>query len=1120
MIFNTVTTHRFKGKLVRCIKEAVVRITRQRDDTFEQVREKLSNLKKQQGPTGHKLRHVWDLVIQGNVSEMETSARRAISAVEQNDADFKHLFRQFPNNKYVAGQYANFLREITADPRLTADMEDKRSRLARGIHVHPDLAHDCGLETFPGIPESLRSAPQQTPCDTLASARTTDTVEEQSVTPFDEQKLIIRERLETIRIPSVFMARILLVFFFLIVILIPVLGIVVFCTSFFAELESEAIGISPLAEQRALSIEISAFGLRMVGENLGAWDPVDPGTANPPAYLGNSWNTTVQLRQLIGLAVGATQRASMLWVVGRSSEAVREAQTLVFATAGSYPYYTSPSERLISSTTISGALTMISLQQESLSLENNYTSAILNTTALMNPIACIGPLDINLAAAIQLLLDDINGLSEQLTIQGPIVLAAVIIAVLVIGVSLVVGISRGIRAEKQGTYHCLAALPKSAVSDIVECLRKHAQEHANADDDSDLTTREVSKREEYVMKVLNAGGSSSLKYSDLIVFMSGCLLLVVFQGVVAVLVERVLIAETDAFRSQLPHLTTILTSYSHALFTIYGLHRLVLNRTGYGIYIGSEQRTLNEINAFLESGRAAYYLASYGGDGSWEHPYSGWHDGVTKARAAMACNTDYDEQRRSSQAMNCLPPDLAYVSIEPFVVSQLEHIDVEKLTQMWRIMVSPLLDLFFFPLYDTVLSVLANDLWDDPTRVLQIIIGIIVLQTLIAIIVWVELDRVGNHIRGVLKFLLHCPSAIVIQNQAIISVLMGDFSGKGSNAERDLRRNTEFFELVFLRLPDAILYANTSMIVERGNYSATRLFERDLTGEDLRQFFLSETFIGNTDALLEFGAGSTSETLVFHRNDGQETHLSVTIADTGTEIIASCRDVTQSVRCNKLIAEERKRSDDLLKTILPESLVPRVQAGEQNIVFSVEIASILFLDIVSFTPWCGKLPAQTVMATLNDMFKRLDERLARKSTITKIKCIGDCYMAAGGIFSAKDRPREHAIEVVTFGLEAIQAMRELNADMEENLEIRVGVNTGGPIVAGVLGIGKPTFEILGPAINMAQQMEHTGSRMLVHISQQTYVHIVNEPFMITESTANVKGNILVTYLVSARAEKR
>ena len=213
------------------------------------------------------------------------------------------------------------------------------------------------------------------------------------------------------------------------------------------------------------------------------------------------------------------------------------------------------------------------------------------------------------------------------------------------------------------------------------------------------------------------------------------------------------------------------------------------------------------------------------------------------------------------------------------------------------------------------------------------------------------------------------------------------------------------------------------------------------------------------------------------------------------------------------IQEERNKSDQLLATILPPSLVKRVQAGEQNISFSVQSATILFLDIVEFTPWCGANSAQYVMSTLNNMFKRLDALVATFPTMTKIKCIGDCYMAASGIFAEVNQLTEHAKEVTQFGLEAIQAIRDLNSELGTDLKIRVGINSGGPIVAGVIGVGKPTFEILGPAINMVLH----GIPMQVHVSRSVYELIYGDTFMIKErGTIEVKQGNVVTYIVNQK----
>jgi class 3 adenylate cyclase len=391
----------------------------------------------------------------------------------------------------------------------------------------------------------------------------------------------------------------------------------------------------------------------------------------------------------------------------------------------------------------------------------------------------------------------------------------------------------------------------------------------------------------------------------------------------------------------------------------------------------------------------------------------------------------------------------------------------------------------------------------------------IVLVFLFELAVFLHLGRVAGHIRAVLSLLLHCSPEIVLSTPKIMKVLSGDFSMQRADS---VNQDSEFFHSVFLDLPDAILYTGSDLIIQEANHSCKRLFgDIELVGLNIRSFFLSNRFIGPADNL--FSASSHPlASLTYRRPDGNEFHLEVISGIPNGMPFISCRDVTQTLRYDTLIREERAKSDQLLSTILPPSVVKKVQDGETEISFSVQSASILFLDIVGFTPWCGSVPAPTVMLTLNSMFTRLDSCLATKPTITKIRCIGDCYMAAGGIFSDVNQPAEHAKEVVSFGLESIRALSELNKELEERLQIRVGVHTGGPIVAGVLGIGKPTFEILGSAINMAQQMEHTGIPMVVHVTRQVYELIYGGTFTIRErqSSSDAKTGPMVTYLVTGK----
>jgi class 3 adenylate cyclase len=101
-----------------------------------------------------------------------------------------------------------------------------------------------------------------------------------------------------------------------------------------------------------------------------------------------------------------------------------------------------------------------------------------------------------------------------------------------------------------------------------------------------------------------------------------------------------------------------------------------------------------------------------------------------------------------------------------------------------------------------------------------------------------------------------------------------------------------------------------------------------------------------------------------------------------------------------------------------------------------------------------------------------------------------------------------------FGLESIKALVELNKELHEHLRIRVGVHTGGPIAAGVLSVGKPTFEIIGPAINMAQQMEHYGEPMHVQVTRQVQELIKGGRFHCTEKQIEIDGKNVLVYIIT------
>jgi class 3 adenylate cyclase len=176
--------------------------------------------------------------------------------------------------------------------------------------------------------------------------------------------------------------------------------------------------------------------------------------------------------------------------------------------------------------------------------------------------------------------------------------------------------------------------------------------------------------------------------------------------------------------------------------------------------------------------------------------------------------------------------------------------------------------------------------------------------------------------------------------------------------------------------------------------------------------------------------------------------------------------------------------------------VTKLNQGETNISFSVPCVSVVFFDIVQFSQYSIGLSPSEILATLSTIFATFDSICEKYDLMTKIKLIGDIYMAAGGIFNPTVEPSHHAQQVIQFGLDCIQAIEDFNRKYNTQLQIRVGVNTDGPLLAGVLGIEKPVFDIIGDTINVAARLQSTDIPGHVQISENTQNLISDMDFLI------------------------
>jgi adenylate cyclase len=246
------------------------------------------------------------------------------------------------------------------------------------------------------------------------------------------------------------------------------------------------------------------------------------------------------------------------------------------------------------------------------------------------------------------------------------------------------------------------------------------------------------------------------------------------------------------------------------------------------------------------------------------------------------------------------------------------------------------------------------------------------------------------------------------------------------------------------------------------------------------------------------------------------TMLALNIAVGGT-IVFTLLAVFASQRRDALAALrlEQAKAENLLLNILPRSIADRLKAQTQPIADQFDSASILFADVVDFTPWSERLLPAEVVGYLDRLFTHFDE-LAERHGLEKIKTIGDCYMVAAGV--PTPRP-DHARALALMALDMLEAMHSTDGVGHLGLELRVGINSG-PVVAGVIGRKRFLYDLWGDAVNTASRMESHGTAGRIQITRATYDLLADEFECEPRGTISVKGKgeIEVWYLIGPMGE--
>ena len=218
-------------------------------------------------------------------------------------------------------------------------------------------------------------------------------------------------------------------------------------------------------------------------------------------------------------------------------------------------------------------------------------------------------------------------------------------------------------------------------------------------------------------------------------------------------------------------------------------------------------------------------------------------------------------------------------------------------------------------------------------------------------------------------------------------------------------------------------------------------------------------------------------------------------------------------RAYRLLEVERARSEGLLRNMLPTSIADRLKQRQELIADASTQVTVLFADIADFTAHAERSPPEATVAMLNELYSQFDA-LTETRRLEKIKTVGDAYMVAGGL---PDPMPDHAGAMAELALEMLELAARQRLPDGEPVRLRIGVDSG-PVVAGVIGRRRFSYDLWGDTVNTASRMQTTGVPGCIQVTQRTHGLLGDRYLFQERGMIQVKGKgTMLTYFLSGRA---
>ena len=344
----------------------------------------------------------------------------------------------------------------------------------------------------------------------------------------------------------------------------------------------------------------------------------------------------------------------------------------------------------------------------------------------------------------------------------------------------------------------------------------------------------------------------------------------------------------------------------------------------------------------------------------------------------------------------------------------------------------------------------------------------------------------------------------IISNQVVLSWIFGD------TFKVDKKIKTPA-HAVFQTSKDAMILISRDHVIEFVNPSTTTLFgytNDQIIGQNINflldpntnsKFFYAMKMMNSGQGVMTY-----KDTVLGIRDNSTTVHMKAELFgltdedNRASSFAILLADMSAEIAQNDAINKSKRQNDEIIKQIIPKNLITSLINNDEEISFSISKVTVIAIDIDSFTSYAESLSPSNIMENLSKLINTFHKALETFPNLTYIRNMGDCYIAASGIFGKNVDLKISAQQALQFAFQSMSGIEELNININANLQIRIGITTYGPLYAGILSKNKPIFSAFGKPIEIALQLERNASPGHIDMTQSTYDLVNSLPYQIDE----------------------